>query len=49
MPKKAEKAIKSRGGATKWRMKKAKDGTMLRCAVTRKSGPKGGRTVCYKA
>ena len=47
MPKAAEKKIKSRGGAKKWRTIK-KGGKTLRCAVTRKSGPKGGKTVCYK-
>ena len=49
MPKAAEKKIKARGGAVRWRMKKAKDGTMMRCAITRKAGPQGGKTVCYKA
>ena len=47
MPRAAEKKIKSRGGAKRWRMKK-QDGQLLRCAVTNKPGPEGGQTVCYK-
>lgn len=46
MPKAAERKIKARGGAKRWRMKKV-DGKMLRCAITKKSGPQGGQTVCY--
>lgn len=45
MPKAAERKIKSRGGAKRWRMKKTNG--LLRCAVTRKRGPRGGQTVCY--
>jgi len=47
MPKSAEKKIKKRGGVKKWRMVK-KNGKLMRCAVTKKSGPRGGKTVCYK-
>lgn len=46
MPKSAERKIKARGGAIRWRHKRV-DG-LLRCAVTRKAGKRGGRTVCYK-
>ena len=46
MPKAAEKKIKARGGAKRWRMKRV-DGKLLRCAVTKKAGPEGGQTVCY--
>lgn len=48
MPKAAEKKIKKQGGAVRWRMKKLKDGSKMRCAITKKKGPSGGRTVCYK-
>lgn len=47
MPEWAEKKIKSRGGATRWRTVK-KGGKTLRCAVTKKAGPQGGKTVCYE-
>lgn len=46
MPAKAERAIKARGGAKKWRMKKTNG--LMRCAITKKSGPRGGKTVCYR-
>jgi len=47
MPKAAERKIKARGGVKRWRMIKV-GGKLLRCAVTRKAGPRGGKTVCYK-
>ncbi len=46
MPKAAERKIKARGGAMRWRIIK-RDGKTLRCAITRKPGKRGGRTVCY--
>jgi len=42
----AERKIKARGGAVRWRMKKTNG--LLRCAVTKRKGPRGGKTVCYK-
>ena len=47
MPKDFEKKVRKRGGAVKWRNVK-KGSTTLKCAVTKKAGPRGGRTVCYK-
>lgn len=47
MPKAAERKIKARGGAIRWRMKRV-NGKLLRCAVTKKAGKRGGKTVCYK-
>lgn len=47
MPKWAEKKIKARGGVVRWRIKKV-DGKTLRCAITKKAGKRGGKTVCYK-
>lgn len=46
MPIWAKRKIAARGGAIRWRTKKI-DG-YLRIAVTRKKGPRGGRTVAYK-
>jgi len=46
MPKAAKRKIKARGGAVRWRMKKTNG--LMRCAITKKAGPRGGRTVCYK-
>lgn len=47
MPKSAEKKIKRQGGAVRYRTVK-KNGKTLTCAVTRKAGPAGGKTVCWK-
>ena len=47
MPRWAEKLAKKRGGVTRYRVIK-RDGQTLRCMVTRKAGPKGGKTICYK-
>lgn len=47
MPKKAEKKIRKQGGVKKYRRIK-KGGKTLTCAITKKKGPKGGRTVCWK-
>lgn len=47
MPKAVERKIAKRGGAVKWRMKRV-DGKLLRCAITRRAGPRGGKTVCYR-
>lgn len=44
-----EAVIKARGGATKYRKIKASDGTSLTCAIVKKKGPKGGKTVCWKS
>ncbi len=46
MPKSAERKIKARGGAKRWRVIK-RNGKTLRCAITKKAGPQGGKTVCY--
>jgi hypothetical protein len=46
MPASAERKIAARGGATKWRTVK-RDGKTFRVAVTRKEGPRGGKTVMY--
>lgn len=45
-PKGVEKKIKARGGVKRWRIKRV-GGKLLRCAVTKKAGPRGGKTVCY--
>ena len=47
MPKSAENQIKRQGGTARYRTLK-KDGKTMTCAVTRKKGPKGGRTVCWE-
>jgi len=47
MPKTPERKIKRRGGAIRWRMIK-RGGKLMRCAVTKKTGPRGGKTVCYR-
>lgn len=47
MPRATERKIKKRGGAVRWRMIK-RGGHLMRCAVTKKAGPRGGKTVCYK-
>ncbi len=42
-----EAKLKARGGVVRYRtIKKGKK--TLTCAVTRKKGPRGGRTVCWK-
>lgn len=46
MPKAAEKQIKKQGGAARYRTIK-KGGKTMTCAVTRKQGPSGGKTVCW--
>lgn len=46
MPKKSENQIKRQGGAARYRTVKSGDKTMT-CAVTRKKGPRGGKTVCW--
>lgn len=46
MPKSAEREIKKRGGVARYRTVK-KDGKTMTCAVTKKAGPRGGRTVCW--
>ncbi len=47
MPLIADQKVKARGGAKKYRTKKVGKTTLI-CAITRKSGPKGGKTVCWK-
>lgn len=44
-----EAAIRARGGAVRYRTIKTKSGKTLKVAVVRKSGPRGGRTVAWKA
>ncbi len=40
-----EAKIRKRGGAIRWRTKSLPGGKYMHIAVTRKAGPKGGRTV----
>lgn len=42
-----EKQIKARGGAVRYRTIK-RAGKTLRCAVVKRKGPKGGKTVCWR-
>jgi hypothetical protein len=42
-----EKEIKKRGGAVRWRTKRVRGG-YIHVAVTKKKGPRGGRTVAGK-
>ncbi len=37
--------IRKRGGTIRWRTKSLPGGKYMHIAVTRKTGPKGGRTV----
>ena len=48
MPKDFEKKVAGRGGAVRWRNKSLPGGKYLKIAVTRGSGPQGGRTVAYE-
>ena len=47
MPEWAKKKIKSRGGAKKYRTIK-RGGKLIRIAITKKAGPRGGHSVGYK-
>lgn len=47
MPKAVERKIKARGGVRRWRMKKV-GGKLFRCAITKKAGKRGGKSICYK-
>ena len=47
MPAKADKTVKARGGVAKYRSMKKGD-KLFTCAVTRKNGPRGGKSVCWK-
>lgn len=47
MPEWAKRKITSRGGAIRWRTFK-KGGKTFRVAVTKKKGPRGGKTVAYE-
>jgi hypothetical protein len=40
-----EKQIAARGGATRWRTVRLKNGKYIRVAVVRAAGPRGGHTV----
>lgn len=48
MPKGFEKKAKRRGGVKRWRIKKLPGGEVVRIAVVRKVGPRGGHTMGYK-
>jgi hypothetical protein len=41
----AKKQVKQRGGAIKYRTKKLPGGKYIHVAITRKKGPRGGKTV----
>lgn len=45
MPKQTDEELASRGGAIRWRTITLADGRKARVAVTRTSGPRGGRTM----
>ena len=47
MPASFEREIKKRGGAIRSRTKRLKNGNLLREAIVRKKGPRGGRVVAY--
>lgn len=47
MPAAAEKRIKKQGGTARYRTLE-RGGKTMTCALTRKPGPKGGRTVCWE-
>jgi len=47
MPKKSEKQIRKQGGAVKYRKIKKPGGGTMTCAVTKKKGKRGGKTVCW--
>ncbi len=40
-----EAEIARRGGAVRWRTVKLEDGRVIRVAVVKKAGPRGGHTV----
>lgn len=40
-----EAEIAARGGATKWRTVKTKDGRTIQVAIVPKAGPRGGHTI----
>lgn len=41
-----ESIIRKRGGAIRYRTIELGDGEYKHCAITKKSGPRGGRVVC---
>lgn len=45
MPEEVEREIRRRGGALRYRTLKLPDGRYLHVAVTRRPGPRGGRTI----
>jgi hypothetical protein len=47
MPKWAERKAKKRGGVKRYRMVR-RGGHLMRCMITKKAGPRGGHTVCYR-
>lgn len=47
MPKSIEKKLQARGGVVRYRMKKI-GGHTFRIAVTRRKGPRGGKTVAWE-
>jgi len=47
MPKWAERKARARGGVVRYRMMK-RGGKTFRIMVTRKKGPRGGRTIAYR-
>jgi hypothetical protein len=40
-----ESEIKARGGAKRWRTVKLPDGRVVKVAIVKKAGPRGGHTV----
>jgi hypothetical protein len=44
-----EAEIARRGGAVRWRTVKLEDGRVIRVAVVKKAGPRGGHTVAGPA
>jgi hypothetical protein len=44
-----EAVIAKRGGVKRWRSIKTKSGRVLKVAVVRKKGPRGGSTVAWPA
>ena len=49
MPKEAERKVRRQGGIARYRtLKVGDDGKLFTCGVTRKEGPRGGRTVCWQ-
>lgn len=47
MPRGLEKKVKRRGGVKRWRTIK-RDGQLIKIAIVRKRGPRGGHTLGYE-